>query len=281
MNKEDLQKILEEHQKWARGEGGNRANLSGANLREANLREADLREANLSGADLREANLSGANLSGANLSGAYLRGADLSGAYLSGAYLREADLSGANLREADLSGANLREADLRGADLSGANLRGANLREAYLRGAYLRGANLRGANLREADLSGANLKNTILELINWLLYIGITPDENGVAYAYKITNKEGEGKFQGGINYTKKKNFEVEVDADVYAHCSYGINLATFRWCLEAKVFNDERLFLFKFDVKDAVCPVASDGKFRVKKCVKVGECDWSGSLKK
>ena len=96
----DLPRILAEHRKWLRGEGGSRANLSGANLSRANLSGADLSRANLSGADLSRANLSRANLSRANLSGAYLSradlsGADLSGAYLSGAYLSGADLSGA------------------------------------------------------------------------------------------------------------------------------------------------------------------------------------------
>ena len=77
----DLKSILEKHLKWLRNEeGGEWANLSGANL---------------SWADLSGANLSGANLSGANLSGANLSGADLSGANLSGADLSEANLSGA------------------------------------------------------------------------------------------------------------------------------------------------------------------------------------------
>ena len=51
---EKLQEIIKSHGRWLRNEeGGERANLSGA--------------------DLRGANLSGANLRGANLSGAYLR----------------------------------------------------------------------------------------------------------------------------------------------------------------------------------------------------------------
>ena len=64
MSKEELAKIIAEHAKWIRGEGegGARADLSGANLH-------------------------GAYLSGANLSGAYLYGADLSGANLYGANL--------------------------------------------------------------------------------------------------------------------------------------------------------------------------------------------------
>lgn len=97
----DIELILEKHAKWARGEdGGERADLCGANLRCANLSDADLRSADLCGADLRGANLSGgnlrnANLCCANLCCANLRGADLCGANLSGADLRDADLRGA------------------------------------------------------------------------------------------------------------------------------------------------------------------------------------------
>ena len=103
-----LKECLEKHLKWLKNEdGGERADLYGADLREADLYEADLREADL----------------------------------------READLYEADLRGADLRGANLREADLLGANLLGANLRGANLLGANLRGANLLGASLRGANL--------------------------------------------------------------------------------------------------------------------------------------
>ena len=118
----DLKKILDEHLLWLNGEGGSRADLSGANLSGAALSFA-----NLSGADLSFANLRDADLFGANLSDADLSGADLSCANLS-----NANLFGANLRGADLSGADLSFANLRGADLSGANLFGANLSNANL-----------------------------------------------------------------------------------------------------------------------------------------------------
>ena len=99
----DIKKTLELHTAWRRGEeGGERADLFGANL-------------------------SGANLFGANLSGANLFEANLSGANLFEANLFEANLSGADLFEANLSGANLFEANLFEANLSGANLSGANL----------------------------------------------------------------------------------------------------------------------------------------------------------
>ena len=101
MNNIDMKTILEKHRLWLNDEdGGEMANLSGADLNGADLRGADLRGANLSGADL-----SGANLRRANLRGANLSGADLSGADLRGAELRGAELRGAELSWADLSGA--------------------------------------------------------------------------------------------------------------------------------------------------------------------------------
>jgi uncharacterized protein YjbI with pentapeptide repeats len=211
-------------------------------------------------ANLTRANLYGADLSGANLYGANLYGADLSKANLYGA-----NLSGANLYGADLSGANLTRANLSGANLSGANLYGADLTK---------------ANLYGANLSGANFKKTILEGINWLAYIGIVPDHQGTARAYKVVTKEGTGPFQGGINYLGEDVFESELDTNDNIQCSQGIHLATFRWCLDNKG-EERRLFMFSFNVRDSVCPIGSDGKFRVRKCRRIGECDWQGNLLK
>ena len=76
--REELTVILEKHKLWLEGkEGGERADLSGANLSGADLSGANLFEANLSEADLSEANLFGAGLSGANLSKANLFGAKI------------------------------------------------------------------------------------------------------------------------------------------------------------------------------------------------------------
>lgn len=79
MEKEKLDCVLGEHEKWLKsfGKYGCRADLSGADLRWAdlrwaNLRWANLRRANLSGANLIDANLIDADLSGANLSDANL-----------------------------------------------------------------------------------------------------------------------------------------------------------------------------------------------------------------
>ncbi len=97
MNQEELDIILENHGKWLRNEGGEKADLSNADLKNTNLRFANLRLA-----------------------------------YLRGANLRFADLRGANLRFADLRGADLSNADLSNVNLSNANFRGVDLSDAYL-----------------------------------------------------------------------------------------------------------------------------------------------------
>ena len=67
----ELKAIIYKHAKWARGEdGGERADLYCADLRNANLRGANLRNANLRGADLCDADLRNANLRDADLYGA-------------------------------------------------------------------------------------------------------------------------------------------------------------------------------------------------------------------
>ena len=78
MTQEELSMVLNRHKKWLNNEeGGEKADLSGADLSRANLIGADLSRVNLSRANLRGADLSGANLGGANLSGADLHGANL------------------------------------------------------------------------------------------------------------------------------------------------------------------------------------------------------------
>ena len=161
--------------------------------------------------------------------------------------------------------------------LSGAYLSGADLRSAYLSG-----ADLSGADLRSANLSGADLTDTLLSNIDWLPYIGIVPDSKGKARAYKVINAQGEGCFQGGINYLKDKTVTVEDwSNDVTVHCAKGVNLATFQWCLNAKQ-EGYHLLMMEFDVSPSnVCvPLGTDGKFRVKTATRVGECDWTGRLK-
>ena len=95
INGVNLEEILEKHEKWLNNkEGGEKANLSYADLTNANLRCANLIYADLTDTNLSCANLSYADLKYANLSYANLRGANLNGANLNGA-----DLNGANLKD--------------------------------------------------------------------------------------------------------------------------------------------------------------------------------------
>ncbi|EKZ4168202.1 pentapeptide repeat-containing protein [Listeria monocytogenes] len=82
MKQEELDIILENHGKWLLNEGGERADLSNADLKNTNLRFANLKGAYLSNANLRGANLRFADISNANLSNANLSITDLSNANL-------------------------------------------------------------------------------------------------------------------------------------------------------------------------------------------------------
>ena len=97
INREELNKILKEHELWLEGEGGKRADLSNTDLSNidlsnANLKYADLNNANLKDADLKDSNLTCTDLSNADLSNANLRCANLSSANLSSANLSKANL---------------------------------------------------------------------------------------------------------------------------------------------------------------------------------------------
>ena len=105
----NLNEVLEKHEMWLKDEeGGECANLSGADLKHANLSDVDLSYANLSGADLKHANLENADLSHADLKNVNFSDADLSNVDLSYANLYNVNLSDTNLYNADLRHANLR-----------------------------------------------------------------------------------------------------------------------------------------------------------------------------
>ena len=118
LTRKKLMEIINNHQMWLTGTGGNRANLSNSYLCEANLSNTNLSNANLFNANLFGADLSNADLSNADLSNANLSNANLSNANLNEANLSNTDLSNANLNEANLSNANLNEANLSNANLS-------------------------------------------------------------------------------------------------------------------------------------------------------------------
>src|SRR3990167_4445552 len=195
-------------------------------------------------------------------------GSDLSGAYLSWADLSGSDLSGADLSKANLSKANLSWADLSGSDLSGA----------YLSWADLSGSDLSKANLSGSDLSGAKNFNKHLTTPLRILY-----DQPGPIRAYKLVNERGEGPYAvtngyAAINYFEAEEFSVQtIDEDENKQCGAGINLASLDWCMKEWKPNSRILIMefFANEPKGNLCvPTATDGKFRVKHCRKVGEKD-------
>jgi len=247
MDKKELTKILSDHKKWYNGNGGKRADLRGAYLREVDLRRADLRgvdlrEVDLRGVDLREVDLRGVDLREVDLRGVYLRGVDLRGADLRGADLREVDLRGVYLR-----GAYLREVDLRGADLRGADLRGADLRGAYLRRADLRESKL-GFQMAKKFLSNKTLMNKMFK----------STKNYWVCYKSFHENYTPPKKWSVGKGATIKNR----IDDTRSELCSYGINVGTLGWC---KKHCDNNIWEIHVTKQSEVCvPYFTDGKVRV-----------------
>ena len=235
MGKEELTEILNKHEKWLLyGSGGERANLSEANLSGANLSGAILSRANLSRADLSRADLSRANLSGADLS--------------------RANLSGANLSKANLSGANLSGANLSGANLSGADLCGSNLS-----GSDLCGSNLIGSDLNGSDLSGAV---GLLQTANFMR-THFEREKDGYI-AYKTFND----------TYTAPTTWKIEpgsaieenVNFDRCTTCGSGINVAPLDW-VKQNCKGEIWKVLIRWEWLCGVCvPYMTDGKIRCEK---------------
>lgn len=124
MNKQELNRRLEEHKCWIASDGteGERLNLDGESLSGLSLRGACLERSSLRNADFYQADLSNASLWGANL-----HNCDLCQAILTGASLQHASLRNMKLQRTDLS-----MTDMRGADLFRTDLRRAYLQNAHL-----------------------------------------------------------------------------------------------------------------------------------------------------
>ena len=190
---------------------------------------------------------------------------------------KNANLRGADLKDADLWGANLWGANLRGADLWGANLQGADLKDADLQGANLQRANLQRANLWGANLQGADLWGAMGCNKHRTTDLYILLDQPGKVRAYKLVDKNGYGPYRNEIQYRTGQTYEAEINPDENEQCGAGINLATLPWCM-SEWRPGYRILIAEFSIKDPatdICiPVASDGKFRVRKCEIVGEKD-------
>ena len=184
--------------------------------------------------------------------------------------LHSADLSSADLRSADLSYADLRSADLSYADLHSADLRSADLSYADLHSANLSSANLRSANLSSANLSSAKGVNKYL-----CTPLEILREQIGKIRAYKLVNSELMGAFYPKIKYVIGKTVEViKPEENEQMQCGKGINLATLDWCIKGWC-EGRKILVCEFTKKDIVAiPIATDGKFRVRKCKVINEVD-------
>lgn len=237
MTRNELEKILDAHQKWMCEEkGGVRADL-----RCVDLSGVDLRNANLN-----SANMFGVNLHGANLSCAYLANTDLRYTNLSDADLHAVYTGGANLSYANLSDTNLERARLDCTDLRYTNLSGANLVEAKLTGVELKGSNLSGAK-------------GLLSAIDYMKLNFERVDDGYIVY-----------KTFGG-QYTPPENWEVRpgsvltesVNFDRTEDCGCGINVAPLEWVRRNYGGRVWRC-LIRWEWLSGVCvPYNTDGKIR------------------
>jgi hypothetical protein len=100
-------------------------------------------------------------------------------------------------------------------------------------------------------------------------------DQPGKIRAYKLVNENFEGPFNGGLKYVTGEQCSVDnANCDENQDCGAGINLATLDWCMK-NWQKGYHILVAEFESKDiAAIPTATDGKFRVKSCVIVGEKD-------
>ncbi|MEM9428409.1 MAG: pentapeptide repeat-containing protein [Pseudomonadota bacterium] len=144
--------------------GGDRCNLSGANLARVIFSDAQLEGADLSAAQMQHADFLRARMPGADLHRTRMEGALLAGAQLHGAIFARAQLDAANFNTAQMGRVNLGGARLEGAVFTGAFLNGSSFSHAWMQGAFLTqasmrfvswaGANLRGAQAHDTNFSG-------------------------------------------------------------------------------------------------------------------------------
>src|SRR5690606_25837022 len=126
-----IDKLLEEHQRWAESEGqdGKPADLTGMDLRHI----TSMSHRRLTALIAPDALLYGVNLEGASLQGSNLANCDLRSARLGGADLRGVNFSGAQLNHADLRDTKLGPLVITGGRMLPARLDNAQARYADFR----------------------------------------------------------------------------------------------------------------------------------------------------
>jgi uncharacterized protein YjbI with pentapeptide repeats len=183
----ELNAVLAQHERFAAGRGGLRAQLGMSDLGGLNLANRTLCEADFAGAALPKASLFGSKLVHASLYCADLQMSDLRYADL-----QYADMRGASLRGANLSFARMDHADLRvammmfvspvgismvdrnerggskahGVDFSHCSMKNVSFGNAKLDGANFSGALLQGANFRGAKLKDICFEGAVMTGVN-------------------------------------------------------------------------------------------------------------------
>ena len=193
----ELNAIMHEHERYATGRGGLRAQLAHAKLEAQNLANRKLDEYDITRASLLGASLYGSNLHRASLYCADLRNSDLRMTKLIRADMRGACFKGARLAYAVLDNADMRSGmmmyvgsggdlvtrdaldankqaigasekpqgvdfsfcSMKGASFGNAKLDGANFTSALLQGATFKNAKLTNVVFKDAVLTGVNLKD--------------------------------------------------------------------------------------------------------------------------
>ena len=145
-------------------------------------------------------------------------------------------------------------------------------------------ADLRYANLSYANLSYADLRYATLRYAEGVNKHLVTPllmllEQPGLIRAYKLVTEKGKGPFYPS-DFTYDVGFsyvESDPNCDEYSDCGAGINLATLPWCIQNWI-KGHRILIAEFTAKDiAAIPIATNDKFRVKRCEIVGEKDLKG----
>lgn len=101
-------------------------------------------------------------------------------------------------------------------------------------------------------------------------------DQPGKIRAYKlVTHDLCSPMYDRKLTYTIGSTITVDdANTDENTHCASGINLATLDWCMK-EWQSGWRILVCEFEAADiAAIPTATDGKFRVRRCLIVGEKD-------
>ncbi|MCI9130317.1 MAG: pentapeptide repeat-containing protein [Eggerthellaceae bacterium] len=135
ITEQELEEILEKHRLWVRDKpGGERADLTDADLRGIDLREALLSSAACKGACFDGVDMRGSNISAADMRGASFRMTKMHGSYARGTRFNRAEISRSNMNKMLLREADFSKARIENTDMDACDLRDAIAKEAILDG---------------------------------------------------------------------------------------------------------------------------------------------------